>query len=715
MKNRNSTPRLTGRIKAKFSLHNKLAPDKLQSLPSRDGAQAEHCQNKSSLQDWRFSTLLEFLLTVLCINFIITPACWAGELELGISEFYQNPYHPTPVGRYLSYYFPNQANFEASDMVRTHASLDWQEATNQILNFGFKNQWVWLRLNIRNDEKQQFRAYLTVENPVLDQIEFIQLDEDHQIQYEARTGDYLEFRERPIKTNSFSFPVSIPPNKRATILLAVKSSSSLQIPVSLKKFGELIEEHQNKNIFFGIFIGILLMMIASNSLIYLIMHQKKFLYYSLFVLCGAAVQAAVFGFTFQYFFFNHPYWQEKSIPVLTACMGLLGYYFILQYFPSYIKTGLSKKLLDWTQSLLLLNLLVTLFGAHTFAIQFTLVSVSVFGLLALFISIYVWRRGDLAGAHFFLAWLGLIGSTILLSLNKAGFLPRNFFTENSLKFGIIAEVIVLSFALSEQLRAERLKTSQIQLALQQKQRSTKRAKLIQEALISKPGERSDLDTEILYQAADNTGGDWCSVIRSDVLNRVFIFIGDVTGHGLPAAIVTGMVASAIRSGIERMESAPPYSRAEALRFLAGNINQLVYRTGSRSGRNMTMGFICIDLSSRCGSYLNAGHNEFYFLKLDTVRPLIRSGSILGFSDKPNFQIVDFQLEKGDILLGFTDGLIENIGPDGQQIQMKSLLKSFQPKARNPKELLQYISKTMEQTWSDTNYEDDVSVLAVQFN
>ncbi len=396
-------------------------------------------------------------------------------------------------------------------------------------------------------------------------------------------------------------------------------------------------------------------------------------------------------------------------------MGLIGYYFIIHYFPSSSLRGKTRRALTWIQALLILNLLIALTGVHSFSVKASLVSVSLFGLCAIAISLRVWHQGHASGFHFFMAWIGLISSTVLLSLNKAGIIPRNFWTENSLKFGIISEVVILSYALSEQIRAERLSTSQQQLELEQKKRSAHRAKLIQEALIRRPEEESGLNFELLYQAADNTGGDWCSAFYSEKLDRLYVFIGDVTGHGLPAAIITSMVATAIDSGIHLLDQYDPCSRSKALNFLAERTNDLVFKTGSRSGRNMTMGFICIDLASRQGTYLNAGHNEFYFIKRDGVRAMIRPGSILGFGREPQFKTTDFEYEKGDLLLGFTDGLIENTSKLGEKINMKQLLQNFKSQNHTPKDLINHISTTMSQTWQGHDYDDDVSLLAVQLS
>lgn len=179
-----------------------------------------------------------------------------------------------------------------------------------------------------------------------------------------------------------------------------------------------------------------------------------------------------------------------------------------------------------------------------------------------------------------------------------------------------------------------------------------------------------------FEPASECGGDWWSY--SKVGDKMFLWIGDATGHGAPAALVT----SAARSAASIIESIPNVTPGKAMEVL----NHAIHQT-SRGKILMTFLIASVDINTGEVVYANASHEVPYILKKvvgragtkkDLVPILEVNGPRLGEKDNIQYAEGKFKLESGDILALYTDGVldIQNAGGDkiGERFFLKSLAK-----------------------------------------
>jgi serine phosphatase RsbU (regulator of sigma subunit) len=217
-----------------------------------------------------------------------------------------------------------------------------------------------------------------------------------------------------------------------------------------------------------------------------------------------------------------------------------------------------------------------------------------------------------------------------------------------------------------------------------------------------------------YHAAESASGDWLGVHYDAGHNRLYMMIGDVTGHGMISALVTVAVAGAVHGAISMVEKwGSERSMEESLRAIAGSVNKAVCDSGGRVERWMTMAFIALDVEKGEGLLLNAGHGPIYQLTSQKCRPLQALGSCLGSTDQPEFGLQAFQLEVGEGLFLFTDGLIENKGRDGQGMSKREL-QNLLNTALSPEEQRQRIVEGAQAYWGEAPLQDDVSFLILQW-
>jgi serine phosphatase RsbU (regulator of sigma subunit) len=169
------------------------------------------------------------------------------------------------------------------------------------------------------------------------------------------------------------------------------------------------------------------------------------------------------------------------------------------------------------------------------------------------------------------------------------------------------------------------------------------------------------------------GGDYFDYFESEP-ERIGIIFGDVAGHGIPAAVIMAMAKAVVASTSLNFKTP-----AETL--LAAN--QVLLHLKEKKLRRM-MTCQCLDIDSRNGKFslANAGHCYPVHIKQNgsIVEFIEANGLPLGNKLRNPYDIVNGQLASGDVLVLYTDGIIEAINQDDEMFDYRRfvelLKKSF---------------------------------------
>ncbi len=185
----------------------------------------------------------------------------------------------------------------------------------------------------------------------------------------------------------------------------------------------------------------------------------------------------------------------------------------------------------------------------------------------------------------------------------------------------------------------------------------KTAQTVQETLFPEPmSQFASLQIAGHYEPASECGGDWWHYCKYN--NKIYLFIGDATGHGAPAALITSAARSA-SSIIETLGLSP--SKAMDL------LNQSIFDV-SKGRIMMTFFMASYDLDTYSLVYTNASHESPFIIRPNpeaekiTKKDLIFLNEVnnprLGESRTTRFSEATVQLEVGDRIFFYTDGLID---------------------------------------------------------
>ncbi|MBI4588326.1 MAG: SpoIIE family protein phosphatase [Candidatus Rokubacteria bacterium] len=165
---------------------------------------------------------------------------------------------------------------------------------------------------------------------------------------------------------------------------------------------------------------------------------------------------------------------------------------------------------------------------------------------------------------------------------------------------------------------------------------------------------------VLYSSETVSGDFYDFLTMPD--GTLGISVGDVSGKGIPAALLMIMVRTLFRVTAADGES-PGKVLSRINRYLSRDIPPTMF---------VTM-FFCVLGPGRQLIYGDAGHVKPVLLRPgQPPRPLEAEGMMLGILDDPEFDEGTIQLDPGDLLALYTDGVVESVGPDGRMLGIEGL-------------------------------------------
>lgn len=243
----------------------------------------------------------------------------------------------------------------------------------------------------------------------------------------------------------------------------------------------------------------------------------------------------------------------------------------------------------------------------------------------------------------------LLVRTITKTVNRLSRATRNIATGDfSVRIATRAKDQVGDLARSFDSMAASLEgTLQDRAAKELLDREIEQARLIAQKLLPAPDVKvPGLRTTAFFEPVAQMGGDYYDFLATSGGDTV-IAIGDVSGHGLPTALLVAAAKAALDTLLESGEAGTPL-------FL--KLNRLLYR--STDSRNyMTFALATVRASGQI-ELTNAGHPPPYLLSRGTVRSLELPAFPLGLFDGKDFPTRSYPFAAGDRLVLYTDGIIE---------------------------------------------------------
>src|SRR5215471_7960244 len=200
-----------------------------------------------------------------------------------------------------------------------------------------------------------------------------------------------------------------------------------------------------------------------------------------------------------------------------------------------------------------------------------------------------------------------------------------------------------------------------------------------------------------------TAGDYFDVFKLGD-RAVAVCIADVCGKGMPAAMMMSNLQAAVKSHTLR-KTRP--------RDLCGHLNRLMCRNMAQQGF-ISFFYAVIESQSKRLTYCNAGHNPPIWVQKgeDSFHRLDCGGGVLGVMEHWQYDEQEICLRSGDRLLLYTDGITESLNIAGEEFGEDRLIDGILRFETNDAAAL--VEETLGATrrFSNGNFEDDLTVVAI---
>lgn len=357
------------------------------------------------------------------------------------------------VAQELHYFRDDSGRLGLSEVLALPAG-DWRQNQADVFSHGYNGAAWWLRFDVTRAADYRDRPLLEIAYPVLDHVE-LWLLADGQVQAHHVMGDKQAFSERPIAHRYFLVPLQLQPEKHYTVVMRVRSTSSIQVPLTLWQERAHGDHDQLRLMGQGIYFGCMLVMVLYNLFIFLIVGDRNYLYYVMYVLCMPLFLASLNGVAFQYLWPGATTWNDQAIIVALSGTVLFGCLFISRFLELRDNLPRFVPVLRGLAAAGTLLIVASFFLPYALLIRLIIVVAVLACLCGLVVGLLRWRQGDASARFYTIAWSSMLLGGIVLALNKFQVLPQNFITENATQLGSAIEVILLSFALAERINLER--------------------------------------------------------------------------------------------------------------------------------------------------------------------------------------------------------------------------------------------------------------------
>lgn len=223
---------------------------------------------------------------------------------------------------------------------------------------------------------------------------------------------------------------------------------------------------------------------------------------------------------------------------------------------------------------------------------------------------------------------------------------------------------------------------------------------------------SQFNYTVYHKSFALVSGDYYDIIKLGDSRTGFILV-DVSGHGVPAALVTMVIKEMFK------RAAPLYDNpADLFRYMNSQFIELLTKEDTMgNGIYFTAIYLMIDENNML-SYSSAGHEEAVVLKpgLRSIKLLKPSSGPIGISEDMNdkYTTSSTKLESGDKILLFTDGIVEAQNQEGVRYGIDQLMDSFKKVYTSPGNIIIREMLDNLQTFMNTKtLKDDATIILIE--
>ncbi|MGB3424583.1 MAG: diguanylate cyclase [Castellaniella sp.] len=313
----------------------------------------------------------------------------------------------------------------------------------------------WIYIPLRNQERAGRVWFLQLDYPLLDEVDAWIYDlgtgidprASPQLLSAERMGDARPFGLRPVRHRLFLLPLDFRPGQSLAVILRVRSSGAINVPLSLRSGASAIGETQDQGLSQGMFLGTLIMLALFNAALYLRLRIRQSLYNAAYVVCAGLFLTSMSGLSFQYLWPDWPWLANRSVP-LTETLAILS---LLLFTRHFLGIGPAR----WPRQAWLVRILAgigaALFAASLIVSYELIIKINTVYALVCMVAMFGLglrhlRRGERAARWYVLSWLMFFAGYLAYGLAAFGYIPGFMAQERWMQIALGSQIFLLTYA-----------------------------------------------------------------------------------------------------------------------------------------------------------------------------------------------------------------------------------------------------------------------------
>ena len=308
---------------------------------------------------------------------------------------------------------------------------------------------VWFKFNVANNSATP-SVYLNIAFSNLGRVTL----------YKKNSQGYTMIEERgnelPLKQTLFPSPdvilnLNLSANQKGEYLIHIKSDHPIIFPAYVSAYNAVADFTIFQTFVISIYLGILVIMFLYNLFLYYSTGDHNYLYYIIYIFFLAFAQLAAAGYAFRFFWPNYPVVNKYAVIWTSSFAAITGILFSMIFLHTAKSFPKAHLFLKGIIAIYIIALLLSIFNYGVYSYYILNYNGLLTVLALLVVSTHLIKKGFRPAFFYFIAWLALLLSFMVMVLINLNLLPYNTFTPYIFYSGSAVEVALLSLALADKI------------------------------------------------------------------------------------------------------------------------------------------------------------------------------------------------------------------------------------------------------------------------
>lgn len=384
--------------------------------------------------------LLSIIVVLACV---VSGAAVAGTLSTVESK--------ETIGEFLKFLQEDDQQLSLEQALGAYTRGEFSASDMAAPNFGIGSSPVWLSATIDNTSTTPAHRRLVIETSWLDLIDIYVIERGTTTRQE-QMGDSLPFSERPVDHRFFIFDHDYTPGL-SQLVIRVTTPDPMVLPIFFGSPEDYARHDVTNSYSYGVLYGIVIALLLYNAIIFFKIRQARYLFYVIYLFMFLAMNLSYTGHGYFVLWPESAWLEHWGNPVLITLYVISGITFSFSFLQTRrLFPGIFNKTLALILAVCVAQLVFIALQMQTAAVVTAIGFVMFFSVLALSVAIISLRPGHDDVRYFLIASVATLLGSAITAMAVWGIVPYSLLTFRAVEIGISIDVILLSFALAEQLR-----------------------------------------------------------------------------------------------------------------------------------------------------------------------------------------------------------------------------------------------------------------------